>query len=437
MKRRIAFYTLGCKVNQYETQKLEARFRALGYEVVGEAAAADVYVVNSCTVTGMADRKSRNFLRRAKRNNPDALLALIGCYAQTDGARLAAQMPEIDLLLGTAEKDSLPARVTALLDGGAPGAAPASEARGAGAEAAAGAAENESTVDAGDGLPAGGRTRAYLKIEDGCDRFCAYCVIPYARGPVRSRPEAEILAEAQDLLAAGYKELILTGINTALYGQDAGGAQTGGLADLVRKIAALDGDFRIRLGSVEPTVIDAAHAAELAAAPKLCPHFHLSLQSGSDRILAAMGRRYRMAEYQKIVAALRRIDPDFGISTDIIVGFPGETEADFAESLRAVEETDFAYIHVFKYSKRPGTRAAAMPDQVPEQVKSERSRRLLLAGEKAAAAFRARCAGKPRQALILRPLPAGRCEAITDNGLSITLPQEFPVNTFLAYAITR
>lgn len=498
-KKRVAFHTLGCKVNQYETEKLAVKFQELGFEIVADAEPADVYVINSCTVTAIADRKSRNYARRSKRLNPKSLTALVGCYAEVAGDRLA-DMPEIDLLLGSEEKSQLPERVCALLaartadgavqtdseppvisetrvDGApalgwqtgagnvqadtalplmrvdgvpAPGwrtgagnvqantALPLTRVDGAlapGWQTGAGNVEVDTALPLNRAVRIGGqpadivpqpvtnRTRAYLKIQDGCDRGCAYCVIPLARGKVRSRPVEAVLAEAKTLIDTGYKEIILTGINTALYGNDFRHYhnQGDGIIDIVNRLDKLPGDFRIRLNSLEPTVIDAVCVKALSAYKRLCAHFHLSLQSGSDRILKAMGRPYQMRDYMEIVEILKTKDPDVAVTADIIVGFPGETQADFEESLKAIQDVGFARIHVFKYSRRPGTAAAEMREQVSEAVKSERSRALISAGEESATAFRARNVGKTRQALFLECGHEGLYTGITDNDLEVSL----------------
>jgi threonylcarbamoyladenosine tRNA methylthiotransferase MtaB len=271
--------------------------------------------------------------------------------------------------------------------------------------------------------PVTNRTRAYLKIEDGCDRRCTYCVIPLARGKVRSRPMETVLTEAKTLIDAGYKEIVLTGINTALYGNDFSHYrnQGDGIVDIVNQLASLSGDFRIRLNSLEPTVVDAACVKTLSACERLCAHFHLSLQSGSDRVLKAMGRPYRMRDYMEIVEALRARDADVAITTDLIIGFPGETRADFEESLKAVRDIGFARIHVFKYSRRPQTAAAEMREQVSEAIKAERSRALIDVGLETAAAFRAQNAGKTRQALFLERGQDDFYTGMTDNDLEIRL----------------
>ncbi|HRV33067.1 MAG TPA: MiaB/RimO family radical SAM methylthiotransferase, partial [Anaerovoracaceae bacterium] len=309
MTKTVAFYTLGCKVNQYESRHLEEQFRAGGYTVVDPSEPALVYVVNTCTVTRFADRKSRQFMRRAKRQNPDSIVVMMGCYPQTNPDE-TAQIPEADIILDNEEKKLAFHRVEAYVKQDvsqrcSPSVSPA---------------RKESPA----ALPPDSPTRALLKIQDGCDRFCSYCVIPYARGPVRSRPMEEILREAEALIRTGYRELVLTGINTALYGADLQESNHG-VASVIDELCRLPGDFRIRLGSLEPTVVDAAYVEKLLVYDKLCHHLHLSVQSGSDRILKEMNRHYTVADYLRIVRVVRDADPTYGLTTDIITGFPGET----------------------------------------------------------------------------------------------------------------
>ena len=377
---KIAFHTLGCKVNQYETEALKERFAAAGYLIGEETEAADVYVVNTCTVTNLADRKSRQFIRRAHRLNPAALIAVTGCYAETDPEEVNA-IEGVDLVIGNRDKQRLPEIVAARL-----------EARDIDLP------EQDRGAYHSDGIITGmeDRTRAYIKIEEGCDRFCSYCIIPYARGRVRSRDPEEIVTEVTGLLEQGFKEIVLTGINTALYGKDLG---LSGVEPLIARLDALPYRFRIRLSSLEPTVIDAAYAAGLTKYKKLCPHLHLSIQSGADSVLAGMHRRYDRAEYLEIVKALRAFDPLYGLSTDIIVGFPGETEEDFEDSLRMTEEAEYVKVHAFKYSKRRGTVAAERPDQVPDPVKADRAARLARKAEDVSRHFREKCRGAERQVL--------------------------------------
>jgi threonylcarbamoyladenosine tRNA methylthiotransferase MtaB len=405
--KTVSFHTLGCKVNQYETQVLRERFVSLGYRPVDESEKADVCVINTCTVTSLSDRKSRQFIRRARTLNPDGIVAVIGCYAQMNPHEIRA-MREVDIVLGSAEKGRLPELVSAFEKD----REKRSDIRPFGTE----------FDSAGCGLSFGpaSRTRAYIKIQDGCDRRCAYCVIPYARGPSRSRSSDDIASEAETLIRGGYKELVLTGINPALYGADARAGCDIGVHTIVERLNALEGDFRIRLGSLEPTVIDARYVTRLFAYEKLCPALHLSAQSGSSRILAAMSRTYDREDYTEIVRALRRHDPAYGVSTDIIAGFPGETDEDFADSLGLLDEVDFSRVHVFRFSKREATPAASMPDQVPAALKAERAERLIKAGERSAAAFLERETGAVRTVLPERADSAsGLLEGLTENGIRV------------------
>lgn len=362
---KIGFFTIGCKVNQYETQSLREHFVARGYTPVAEGETADVYVINTCTVTNLADRKSRQYIRRAKKNNPDAIIAVVGCFVQANPQEAMA-MEDIDILAGTNEKSKLPDYVSDYL---------------------ANKNEKISHIRAREDLldyeetrivtSMDSRTRAYLKIQEGCDRFCSYCIIPYARGGIRSRDEDEIIDEASGLLDQGFKELVLTGINTALYGREVtkpGDNQR--LEHLLSRLSDLPGDFRIRLGSLEPTVVNAEGAKRLLQFPKLCHHLHLSLQSGSLQTLQRMNRHYHPDEYRNIVRVLRQEDLHYGLTTDIIVGFPGESEDEFSETLALVRDIGFLKVHVFPYSKRKGTPAAEMPDQISTEIKKERSLRL-------------------------------------------------------------
>lgn len=409
---KIAFYTLGCKVNQYETQALKEKFIELGYEIVGDLDYADIYVVNTCTVTGLSDRKSRQYIRRTKRINPKSITAVIGCYAQVSPEE-AASIEGVNIVAGTDEKNRLPEFVREYLElhGGGQALASDQEEEGlARKEASLGPirhirdyAELGEYQDMGIITSMESRTRAFIKIQEGCNRFCSYCIIPYARGTLRSRSVESVAAEARSLLAAGFKELVLTGINTALYGMEpsfeGASGDVRGVEVAVRALNRLEGDFRIRLSSVEPTVVNAEYVKGLLKYEKLCRHLHLSLQSGSDRVLSAMNRRYSRQEYMDIVRELLAVDPNFGISTDIIVGFPGETEEDFAQTLDIVRQAGFCKVHAFKYSRRKGTRAAERKDQLSAQVKAERSRRLISLAEEEAARFFARNKGTTRRVL--------------------------------------
>ena len=387
---KVAFHTLGCKVNHYETEAIKEAFVSRGAEIVGEEDPADVYVINTCTVTNIADRKSRQFIRRAKKTNPDAIIVVTGCYAQVAADDVAA-MPEVDLVMGNNRKSEICGLVMEKFVAKSSTEAPAE-----GLDADRGHAEvrviprDELTFyeDLGKIKSASDEmSRAYIKIQDGCDRFCSYCLIPYARGPVRSRKADEIVEEVRDLVEAGFREVVLTGINTALYGTEAGAEHS--LSELLTMLDELETseDFRIRLSSLEPTVVDKDNVEEIIRHRRLCHHLHLSVQNGSDSVLKAMNRHYTREEYLDIVFMLRNHDPLFGITTDIIVGFPGETEKDFEDTLDIVKKSAFGRTHVFRYSPRKGTAGAAMKDAVPEQIKKERAEVLESLGEKAAKAF--------------------------------------------------
>jgi len=399
---KVAFHTLGCKVNHYETEAIKEAFVLRGAEIVGEEEFADAYVINTCTVTNIADRKSRQFIRRAKRINPAAVIAVTGCYAQVAADEVAA-IPEVDIVVGNRLKSEICGLVLEKL-------------------AQADQAKNETTYKSsvereterdGDTAPtaevhvlprneltfyedmgkigagAEGMSRAYIKIQDGCDRFCSYCLIPYARGPVKSRPAKEIVEETVSLVNKGYREIILTGINTALYG-----TEDGSDCSLSELLTMLDDpglpceDFRIRLSSLEPTVVDKNNVEEIIRHRRLCHHLHLSVQNGSDSVLRSMNRHYDRAEYLDIVRAIREFDPLYGITTDIIVGFPGETDTDFADTLDIVRQAEFGKVHVFRYSPRRGTAGEKLPDAVSGEIKIKRAEILEKESETIAEAFR-------------------------------------------------
>ncbi len=380
---KVAFHTLGCKVNQYESEAMAGNFKAEGYEVVDERDFADVYIINTCTVTAVADKKSRQYIRRMKKVNPDSIIAVTGCYAQISPDEVSS-VDGVDIVTGTNEKHKLTDYVAEFMEN------KQKQLHIKGYE------ELDAYEDVGTVANTENRTRAYIKIQEGCNRFCSYCVIPYARGKVRSRAFEDIMAEAKQLIAAGYKEIVLTGINTALYdmeradGSIAKACAEGELYGVEKVIAALnelEGEFRIRLSSLEPAVVNAEYVKRLLKYDKLCHHLHLSAQSGSSKILKAMNRPYDRDEYLDIVRVLREHDPYYGISTDIIVGFPGEKETDFEDSCKLVEESEFCKAHIFKYSKRPFTKAAEMKEHVAPQIKNKRSDELHQVSKKAAADF--------------------------------------------------
>ena len=355
---KIAFYTLGCKANQFETQALERLFAERGHEIVPFDGFADVYVVNPCTVTALSDKKSRNAARRCKKCNPAARLVLCGCYAQVKPQEARA-LCGADAVIGTPDKS----RVVSIVEELAPDGV-----RDLWHEA----------PPLFDVLPAGGlsgRTRALLKVQDGCRNFCTYCLIPFARGPERSMPFDTAVSEARRLAEEGYREIVLTGIEISAYGRDLPGRP--GLISLVEALCQAAPGCRIRLGSLEPRTVTEDFARRCAALPNLCPHFHLSLQSGCDRTLRAMNRHYTAGEYKAACGLLRRYLPGCGLTTDLIVGFPGETREDFEESLRFVTECGLGKVHVFPYSRRQGTRAASMPGQLSQAEKAARSQQAI------------------------------------------------------------
>ena len=356
-------FTLGCKVNQYETQAMEQQLVGLGHEPSAEAD-SDVLIVNTCTVTAVADRKNRTLLHRLRREHPDALLGVCGCYSQISPEEAAKT--GADVVSGSGGREEFLQRLLALWQ----------------EKEAGGVCRQDVAVDNAlqrrtfECLPAGGmreRTRAMLKVQDGCNNFCTYCIIPYARGPVRSEPLDRAVAQTRALAEAGYREVVVTGIEIASWGWDLKDGSS--FADLAEAVCAAAGTMRVRLGSLEPRVVDEDFCRRLSAFDNLCPQFHLSLQSGSDTVLQRMRRKYDTARYLQSVRLLRQWFPDCAVTTDLIVGFPGETEAELEESLAFARECGFAAMHVFPYSRRPGTPADAMPGQVPKAVKAERAAR--------------------------------------------------------------
>lgn len=355
---RIAIYTLGCKVNQVETQAMERELLRRGHTLVDFDGPADAYIVNTCTVTAVSDKKCRNLIRRVRKDG-EAVVAVCGCYAQTDPEAVSAL--GVDLVSGSAGRMDFLDRLEELLR------------QRTGQVVSVDEALKRRRFER---LPAGGmagRTRAMLKVEDGCANFCSYCIIPYARGPVRSLPLEEAAAEASRLAGEGYREIVLTGIEISSWGRD---LRTGeGLIDLVEAVCAAAPGCRVRLGSLEPRTITEDFCARAAKLPNLCPHFHLSLQSGCDATLKRMNRKYDAARYLESVELLRRYFQSPAVTTDLIVGFPGETEAEFAQTLDFIRRCAFSAMHIFPYSKRPGTPAAAMPEQAPNAVKEARAKK--------------------------------------------------------------
>ena len=382
MKKTVAFCTLGCKVNQYETDAMRGSFEAEGYEVKEFSQEASVYVINTCTVTNMADRKSRQMMHRAKKKNPDGIIVAVGCYVQAAKEQLEEDTL-IDLVIGNNMKSQVVQIVEQYIQDNRH-----TEDRDAYVADIAHNHEYEpmhiETVSE--------HTRAYIKIQDGCNQFCSYCIIPYARGRVRSRKMEDILQEVRNLTANGYKEIVLTGIHISSYGldfehtadeqEDYGPFKNSALIDLIETLSGIEELERIRLGSLEPRIITENFVRRLCKVPQICPHFHLSLQSGCDETLKRMNRHYTTALYLEKCGILRQYFDRPALTTDVIVGFPGETEEEFAQTERFLETVHFSDMHIFKYSKRRGTKAADMPNQIDPQIQSVRSEKLIALGER-------------------------------------------------------
>ncbi len=400
MKKTVAFCTLGCKVNQYETDAMRGSFEAEGYEVKEFSQEASVYVINTCTVTNMADRKSRQMMHRAKKKNPDGIIVAVGCYVQAAKEQLEEDTL-IDLVIGNNMKSQVVQIVEQYIQDNRH-----TEDRDAYVADIAHSHEYETmhieTVSE--------HTRAYIKIQDGCNQFCSYCIIPYARGRVRSRKMEDILQEVRNLTANGFKEIVLTGIHISSYGldfehtadeqEDYGPFKNSALIDLIEALSGIEGLERIRLGSLEPRIITENFVRRLCKVPQICPHFHLSLQSGCDETLKRMNRHYTTALYLEKCGILRQYFDRPALTTDVIVGFPGETEEEFAQTERFLETVHFSDMHIFKYSKRRGTKAADMPNQIDPQIQSVRSEKLIALGERMKDDFLEACKDQEQIVLI-------------------------------------
>lgn len=381
--KKAALHNLGCKVNAYETEAMQHLLEEAGYEIVPFTQKADVYVINTCSVTNMADRKSRQMLHKAKKNNPDSIVVAAGCYVQTSEKEVLNDL-SVDIVIGNDRKHDLVRLLEEYsLD-----------------------SVNDTVDDINDGKhdfeelfidQTKEHTRAFIKVQDGCNQFCSYCIIPYARGRVRSRRFENVIAEVERLAANGFKEVVLTGIHLSSYGVDF--EEATGLLELVQAVNAVKGIERIRLGSLEPKIVTEHFASELSKLDKICPHFHLSLQSGCDATLKRMNRKYTTKEYERGCELLRKYFVHPAITTDVIVGFPGETEEEFEQTKAYLEHIHFYEMHIFKYSKRKGTLAAVMPDQIDEQVKAARSEKLIALGHDMSKEFRKFYIGKNEEVL--------------------------------------
>lgn len=386
MNKKVALHNLGCKVNAYEVEAMQQLLEQAGYEIVPFEPGADVYVINTCTVTNIADRKSRQMLHKAKKMNPDAIVVATGCYAQTDTGKLNEDHA-VDLILGNNQKKNI---VEALEE---------YEQEHQKASHVIKINQTKEYEDLSIGYTAE-HVRAYLKIQDGCNQFCTYCIIPYARGRVRSRKPDSILREVRTLAQRGYKEVVLTGIHLSSYGVDFPETEKMDLLDLIRAVHEVEGILRIRLGSLEPGIVTEEFAREISRLPKVCPHFHLSLQSGCDETLKRMNRRYDSGEYARRCALLRKYYDHPALTTDVIVGFPMESEEEFRKSRDFVDGIHFYETHIFKYSRRQGTKAASMEGQLTEAVKAERSDIMLELNERHSREYETAMLGKKLEILL-------------------------------------
>ncbi|MBC2577266.1 tRNA (N(6)-L-threonylcarbamoyladenosine(37)-C(2))-methylthiotransferase MtaB [Peptostreptococcus russellii] len=413
--KKVAFYTLGCKVNQYETEAMLEMFEKKGYEGVDSEEYADVYVINTCTVTHMSDRKSRQYIRRVKKKNPNAIIAVVGCYSQVSPEEIL-EIDDVNLVMGTNDRRTIVEKVESI-----------------------DCNTKLSTVD--DIMKVkefeeieisqtNGKTRAFIKVQDGCDRFCTYCIIPYARGRIRSRDLNSIIDEVSNLANMGYREVVLTGIHVASYGKDLKDGSS--LLTIIKAVAQIDGIERIRLSSVEPVLFTEEFVDEIKKIDKLVPHYHLSLQSGCDATLKRMNRRYTAEEYKEIVDILRKNIENVAITTDVIVGFPGETNEEFSETLEFLKEIKLMHTHVFKYSPRKGTPAASMENQVDPQMKNLRSSTLLALSTKNFKEFAKDYIGKTMRVLFEEKNNEGYYEGLTDNYMRIKVKSDTDIrDTFV------
>lgn len=401
--KKVAFITLGCKVNTAETEGMKRLFEKAGYEIVSEEGFANVYIVNTCTVTNMGDRKSRQMLRRAHSMNPEAIIAAVGCFAQVSPEE-AARIEGVNLVVGNNRKHEIVELVEKACH-----------------DSREIYVQKREELSGYEELPVetyNGHTRAFLKIQDGCDQFCSYCIIPYARGPIRSRAFDAVLREAEGFAARGFKEVVLTGIHLTSYGRKEEGND---LETLIEAVSRIDGIERIRLGSLEPMFLTPEFIQKARSIAKLCPHFHISLQSGSRATLKRMNRKYTPQDYRGIVQALKENIPDVAVTTDVMVGFPGETDEEFEESLAFCDEMGFLWAHVFKYSPRQGTPAAKFKDQVPPEVKEERSKRMIALAERNREAFYKRFIGREEKVLFEQQVSgdSSMMEGLTSNYLPV------------------
>ena len=400
--KKVSSHALGCKVNQYESEAIAELFAQKGYEIVDIDEWADIYIINTCTVTNFGDKKSRQLIRKVKRQNPEAVVAAIGCYAQTAPDEIK-NIEGVNLIIGTKGRKDIVDLVETYVPE-------------MGVVSTVGQIAKEREFEHLTISKLADRTRAYLKIQDGCSQFCSYCIIPYARGPIRSRDPEDIMDEVKVLAENGFKEIILTGIHVASYGKDLKGVT---LLDVIKRVQEQEGIERIRFSSVEPNIVTEEFASELSKLDKVCDHFHLSLQSGCDRTLKRMNRKYDAAGYERAVEILRKYFPNVAITTDIIAGFPDETDEDFEKSLEFAKKIGFAKIHAFPYSPKRGTPAAVMPNQILNAVKNERTSRLIEASDRMADEFIKSFEGRVMPVLYEREIEHNIYEGYTTNYIRV------------------
>lgn len=408
--KKTAFYTLGCKVNQYETEAMEELFSSAGYKICNFNEVADVYIINTCSVTNMGDRKSRQIIRRAKKTNPNAVVAVTGCYAQTAPDEVLS-IDGVNLVIGTKDRKNIVSLVEEL--------------------------DTSSNINHVSDIMSNhefeelqikkysNRTRAFIKIQEGCNQFCSYCIIPYARGPVRSRQKNEVIDEIHELANNDFKEIILVGIHVASYGSD---LENTSLEELIMDVDKIDGVERIRLSSIEPMTLNQEFIDNIKSSSKLCHHFHISLQSGCDDTLKRMNRKYTTKQFKSIVDGLRAAFDDVAITTDIMVGFPGETDEEFKETVNFVKAVSFADAHVFQYSQRKGTPAAKREDQISPEIKEKRSKIIIEETRKTRDEFINQFIGKKMRVLFEQPAKDGLFEGKTDNYITVHAPSDTNLN---------
>ncbi len=408
---KVKFITLGCKTNYYESQAMSELFRQKGYEIAEKGETGDIYVINTCTVTGTGAQKSRQHIRRAKKENPNSIVAVTGCFAQTEPEK-ASSIEGVDIVIGTAEKGRIVECVERAIEG----------------EKLTLNTDMTNFRDYEELCITGeqSRIRATIKIEDGCDNFCSYCIIPYARGRVRSRKPENILKEVTELAKKGYPEIVLTGIHLDSYGKDFGYETT--LIDVIEMIEKIDGIERIRLGSLEPVIITDDFVNRTKKLKKLCPHYHLALQSGCDETLKRMNRHYTTADYEKAVKLLRENIPDVSFTTDVMVGFPGESDEEFISSYNFCKKIGFMQMHVFKYSIRKGTRAAAMKNQIPEKIKEARSEKMLELAKQMNDEFYRSYIGKKVLVLVEEKTSGGKYHATLPNYMDVYIKSDTDIS---------